>query len=189
MREFCLDQVHQRLREWQVYHYPRIDADGDFNQVNIDTVFNFLCDLASLVPKVVPENCSSQSLVHTDLNTGNILLDTETATLSGIIDWEAAGIFPEGFALKLPRCFQAPTVYSALSPMETYREEGRQNYIELTQLKHSYILERSGLEPGYLRRLKEYSDLYKFDECLSLDLFALEFQDLADWVLEKAKEN
>ena len=188
-REFCLDQVHQRLREWQVYHYPRIDAYGDFKQVNVDTVFNFLCDLASLVPKIVPENRSSFSLVHTDLNSGNILIDTKNATLSGIVDWEAAGILPDGFALELPRCFQAPTVYSAFSPLETSQEEVRQRYIELTQLKHSFILERSGLEPGYSRRLKEYSDLYKFDECLLLDLFSLEFQDLTNWVLEKAKEN
>lgn len=187
-RAFLMGQVHQLLRKWQVYYYPKVDARGNYKQTNVESVVDFLSALASLVPMLDPGDELPGSLVHTDLHSNNILIDPRSATLSGIIDWEAAGIFPKSFSFRLPRCFGSRTVYSALTPLEPDMKKARQSYIETTQLKHTYIVERSCLQPGYWRRLRQYSDLYKLDDCFALNLCRLEFEELAKWVTEKTKD-
>jgi hypothetical protein len=127
--------------------------------------------------------------VHTDLHGGNILIDPISATLTGIIDWEAAGVLSEPFAVKVPAWLCGPTVYIPVGPPSYLDERQRELFIELTVLRRLYCLERSHLDGAhYSEALFNYDDLHKLDECLGVYLSDPEdLKEQRKWVAEKIK--
>jgi len=127
--------------------------------------------------------------VHTDLHGGNILIDPISAMLSGIIDWEAAGVLSEPFAVRAPAWLRGPDVYNSKTPLPALDERYRDLFIELTDLREVYCLERCILDgPVYCEALDSYDDLRKLDECLDVYLFDPEdLEEQSKWVAEKMK--
>jgi hypothetical protein len=150
------------------------------------------CSLATKFdPRVMagdPEADTRRAFVHTDLHANNILIDPESVTLSGIIDWEATGILSEPFAVRVPKWLDCPDVYSPASPLRPLDERYREEFRELTLLRQKYYLERAYREgPDYCRALKSYDDIHKLDKCLGVTLLDFENEELREWIAEKIK--
>jgi hypothetical protein len=177
------------------YYLPQADSKGCRHGTKVKDIVDFILDACSLVnkldPKAItgdPDADTRRAFVHTDLHADNILIDPESATLSGIIDWEAAGILPEPFAVRVPSWLNCPDVYSPVSPLSTLDERYRDWFHELTRLRQRYCLERGYLEgPDYRRALNCYDDLHKLEKCAGANLFDFENLELRKWVAEKIK--
>jgi hypothetical protein len=128
-------------------------------------------------PRVITGNPNAdlrRAFVYNDLNASNILIDTESATLTGIIDWEVAGILAEAFAARVPAVYDSPTVYSPATPLDPSNERFREVYAEMTQLRQIYCCDRCGLDgPDYYHALTQYDELNKLEECLVEDFGGL----------------
>jgi len=194
--DFLAGQFEQLMRLWQDFYAPKVNAKKCFNGTNVDEIMQFIIQAASLIPQFDPRVLTGdpdadnrRRFVHTDLHAGNILINPTSATLTGIIDWEAAGVLSEPFAVKVPAWLCGPTVYNLEGPL-TYLYEGqRELLIELTFLRRLYCLERSHLDGArYSEALFSYDDLHKLDECLSVYLSDPEdLEEQKKWVAEKMK--
>lgn len=196
-QEFMAGQFRQLLYLWLDFYIPQSDRKDRFLGINVEEVVRLLSQAASLIPKFDPRVLTGdpnadtrRGFVHTDLHGGNILIDPVSAKLTGIIDWEAAGILPESFAVKVPSWLRSPTVYNAASPLSPMDEQHRNLYIELTDLRAVYCLERSCLDgPEYCEALVRYDDLHKLDEILNAYLFdPEEVEEHRKWVVEKMRQ-
>ena len=193
--EFMRGQFRQILSTRQKHYLPQANSKGCRHGTKVKDIIDFILDACSLVnkldPKAItgdPDADTRRAFVHTDLHADNILIDPESATLSGIIDWEAAGILPEPFAVRVPSWLDCPDVYSPVSPLSTLDERYRDWFHELTRLRQRYCLERGYLEgPDYRRALNCYDDLHKLDKCAGSNLFDFENLELRKWVAEKIK--
>ena len=194
--EFMRGQFRQLLSLWQVYYLPQTHSDGSRHGVKVKEVIRFIMDACSLVckldPRVImgdPNADTPRAFVHTDLHTGNIFIDPETARLSGIIDWEAAGVFSEPFAVRVPKWLRGPDVYSPMTKLGAVDEPNREWFRELTILRDRYCLERGYLEgPGYHQALENYDELHKLDKCVSTNMSSLDSIELRKWVSEMIKK-
>jgi len=194
--DFMAAQFQQLLRVWMDYYVPQVNAKNFFRRTNVDEVIRFIKQAASLIPKFDPRVLTGdpdadnrRGFVHTDLSEGNILIDPISAKLVGIIDWEAAGVLSEPFAVRIPSWFRGPTVYNATTPLDQLDERYRELFIELTDLRETYCLERICIDgPEYDEALVSYDDLYKLEECLDVYLFDPEdLEEQRKWIAEKIK--
>jgi serine/threonine protein kinase len=194
--DFLAGQFEQLMRLWQDFYAPQVNAKKYFLGTNIDEIMQFIIQAASLIPQFDPRVLTGdpdadtrRGFVHTDLHAGNILINPISATLTGIIDWEAAGVLSEPFAVKVPAWLCGPTVYNPKGPLSYLDEGQRELFIELTGLRRLYCLERSHLDGArYSEALFNYDDLHKLDECLSVYLFDPEdLEEQRKWVAEKIK--
>ena len=195
-QDFLAGQFQQLLCLWQDFYIPKVNAKKCFNGTNVDEIKRFLRQAASLIgqfdPRVLtgdPDADTRRGFVHTDLHGGNILIDPVSATLSGIIDWEAAGVLSEPFAVRVPVWLSGPDVYNSKTPLPELDERYRDLFIERTDLREVYCLERCCLDgPEYEEALASYNDLHKLDECLSVYLCDPEdLEEQRKWIAEKTK--
>jgi hypothetical protein len=194
--DFLAGQFEQLMRLWQDFYAPQVNAEKCFHGTNMDEIMRFIIQAASLIPQFDPRVLTGdpdadnrRGFVHTDLHGGNIFIDPISAMLTGIIDWEAAGVLSETFAVRVPTWLQGPTVYNPKNPLLHLDEGQRELFIELTGLRWLYCLERSHLDGAhYSKALFSYDDLHKLDECLSVHLFDPEdLEEQRKWVVEKLK--
>jgi hypothetical protein len=161
----------------------------------LSSILRFFAHLPELVSKFDPCKLTSdadadkfRSLVHPDLNTGNIFVDPESLQLSAIIDWTDVAIYPDWFYSKVPTFLRGPDVYCKRSFLEGYEEEYREEYMELTDLRDFYVIQKGLNEPGFRYRLDKYAVLHKLQSAFFLDFAALGVQDLATWVEEEVSQ-
>lgn len=162
--EFFIAQLRDTLCHWQTELYPMVDELGNWRG-NLYDGLRFLADLAVLIRKLDPEMDSPESVMHTGLHERNIIIDV-TGQLSGIIDWEFAGITSETCATRVPRCLQSPEILNIKSTLEPCIEDVKQRHITTTKLRHHYMMERSRLDPGYMARLGKSADIQRLEDCL-----------------------
>jgi aminoglycoside phosphotransferase (APT) family kinase protein len=195
-RDFMAAQFQQLFRVWMDYYAPQVNAKNFFRRTNVDEVIRFIKQAVSLIPKFDPRVLTGdpdadnrRGFVHTDLSEGNILIDPISAKLVGIIDWEAAGVLSEPFAVRIPSWLHSPTVYNATTPLDQLDERYRELFIELTDLRETYCVERISIDgPDYYQALVSYDDLYKLEECLEVYLFDPEaLEEQRKWIVEKMK--
>jgi serine/threonine protein kinase len=195
-RDFLGGQFQQLLCLWNDFYIPQVNAKKLFLGANVDEIKRFIMEAASLIPQLDPRVLTGdpdadtrRGFVHTDLHGGNILIDPISGTLSGIIDWEAAGVLSEPFAVRVPAWLRGPDVYNSETPLPGLDEPFRDLFIELTDLRAVYCLERCIIDgPKYSEAWFSCDDLRKLDDCLSLYLFDPEdLEEQRKWVAEKMK--
>ena len=80
-------------------------------------------------------------------------------------------------------------MYNSKNPLPQLDESYGELFIELTDLRALYCLERSRLDgPHYSEALFSYDDLHKLDECLGVYLCDPEdLEEQKEWIAEKIK--
>jgi hypothetical protein len=189
-------QLNSMLLDWQTGRFPRATAKHNLCGVPISSIIKVFCDLTTLVTKFEPCKVTGdpnadtpRSLVHPDLNLGNIFVDPKSLRLSAIIDWADAGIHPEWYYTTFPSYLSGPDVYCKDSPMGDFAFMDKwENWRDLTYLRHYYILKKESMEPGFKYRLDKYSPLHKLKLAWQMDFSGFQYEDLAQWVEEEIAE-
>lgn len=55
-------------------------------------------------------------------------------------------------------------------------------YIEQTELRNWYMMERCGLEPGFSKRVHAYAKLRKLFSAIDLNWGTLDWEELTKWI-------
>jgi len=92
-----------------------IGVDGNDFLKHHDSIMTLCETYLKLLPKVFPEETGGDTnpkkgylLHHCDLRSANILVDPETFTITGIIDWERTVALPTWYSLEYPMFINHP---------------------------------------------------------------------------------
>lgn len=189
-------QLNSTLLRWQARRFPQTTEKHHCSGVPISSILEVYSHLTELVTKFEPCKVTGdpnadypRSLVHPDLNLGNIFVDPKSLRLSGIIDWADAGIHPEWYYTAYPSYLRGPDVYCKDSPMSGFAlPEYWERWRDLTYLRHYYLGEKGSMEPGFRYRLDKYAVLHQLKRALLVDFAMFDNDDLGAWVEEQVSE-
>ena len=190
--EFFGSQVKNKLLLGDTVLFERTNEHNIFGDTPVSSIVKYLTNLYSFrslfdLPKIanVALSTTRRSLFHDDLNTANIMIDTTTMQLTGILDWEGVSVYPDWLAVSVPKCFSGPDAYSPLTLLAGYPVEETEFFMEQTKLRNWYILERCGSEPGFSMRLEAYEKLQKLYDGIDLGWNILDWEKFPKWVVEE----
>ncbi|KAF2866812.1 kinase-like domain-containing protein [Massariosphaeria phaeospora] len=150
--------------------------------------------LLALLPKVFPETDEEFVLHNHDLNTQNIIVDTD-GKLKGVVDWECIHTAPLWFACQLPEFLRGRTRHELPTKTEfLYKEEDmdeevvdemyyqQQEEYEKTCLRRFFFEEMNRVQPEWVKIFKESELKADFERAVEFYTYELLFQRICAWV-------
>ena len=179
-----IEQLKSRLAFYlREYEY---DPDDDTSIVMINHLEN-LSSFASVfdasVIDGVQRSLNHRSLFHNDLHARNFLVDPTTMQITGILDWEGMGIFPDWMSMSIPAVLEPEKVRLIWKDKE--QDEIVEIFREIESLREWYLLERSRFQPGYSDQIGVHTKLHRLYKAIFLDEEDLEDGQTFTWDEEK----
>lgn len=175
----------EHLKSRLLYHVRRLERYGDDGRLglkvkHLEKLSLFIPYFASVVDQPTTVH---HSVFHTDLHAKNFLVDPTTMRLTGILDWEGMGIFPDWISLSIPSFLETEkldVIWNTMNPEDT-----KKMVDEIESLRERYMLERSRLQPGYSDQAAEYRKFYKLFNVIFASTRRLKNNSTLQWIDEE----
>ncbi|KAK2757924.1 Phosphotransferase enzyme [Arachnomyces sp. PD_36] len=187
--KFTLNHVDKAL-EIARSKFPS-DANDDYDDDFIECIpeMKSTCDaVLDYLPNIFPEPPEDEPphiLSHHDLNPGNVLVNPDTCTITGIIDWEMICVRPRWEGLEYPRLlmYQAPLSFETEEPPIPVDWEDRMDYGVYKRDRWDYSILRCAFDESvddiaaeagsenhipFDKELQSYDRKKRFDEAVEL---------------------
>ena len=182
-----LEQLKSRL----LFFSSTLDETAEDNEYysliikHLQNLGFFVSDFEASIINGVQRDFTHHSLFHTDLHAKNFLVDPTTMQVTGILDWEGMGIFPDWISISIPAFLETQKLSTIWNLRDTSRIE--EISTELESLREWYLLERNRLQPGYSNQVAGYLKLYKLYNAIFVEPEDVEGTTF-EWI-EKELEN
>lgn len=126
-----------------------------------------------------------RSLFHNDMHANNFLVDPTTMQVTGILDWEGMGIFPDWISMSIPTFLESDKLSKVWYSKDTHGI--KELSMEVESLREWYLLERSRLQPGYSNQVEVYLKLCKLYNAIFVEPEDLEKINF-EWIEEELQK-
>jgi hypothetical protein len=178
--EFFLEQL--KSRQLAFSSAQNSDDDDSFSSIieHLQNLRPFASDFDASIIDGVQRITTHRSLFHSDLHAKNFLIDPTTIRLTGILDWEGMGIFPDWISMSIPKFLEMDKFSKIWDSKDSY-EIPR----ELESLREWYLFERDCLQPGYSNQIEAHLKLYKLYNAIFIEPEDLEDNTNFKWIEEE----
>lgn len=123
---------YQNSRDWLsalVIKNGPIEDDDEYDEENFKEESPIMERLCKAFLKILPTVYSDEEkpafcLYHSDLHTGNVLVDPDTFEITGIVDWEFINVVPQWRAFEYPKYLRNDEPFSETEPkIPDYEDE------------------------------------------------------------------
>ena len=183
--EVFLEQLKSRLLYFSSTLHEN-NRDGDKYSAIVDHLQNlglFISDFEAVIIDGVERVMDHRSLFHTDLHAKNFLVDSRTMQVTGVLDWEGMGIFPDWISMSIPAFLESQKLSKIWETKNSDELEDLSE--ELEGFKEYYLFERSRLQPGYEDQVAAYLKLYKLYNAIFVEPEDLRRNSDFDWIVEE----
>ena len=178
-----IEQLRSRLEFYlKEYEYNQDDDTSIIIINHLESLSPFASIFDASVIDGVQRSVTHHSLFHNDLHAKNFLLDPVTMQITGILDWEGMGIFPDWMSMSIPTILEPEKVRLIWKDKEN--DEIDEIFREMESLREWYLLERNRLQPGYSNQVAVHTKLYRLYKAIFMDVDDVEYGQPFKWIEE-----